>query len=214
MKKILQIFYLFLTVITVIITSCRKEPVNSVTELTIDGKQKVITVEENGIGIEFCLLNEKGEPATVFNEGESFKFHLVIKNNVKPDTAMYIVSDFLKNPNLFCVFSSNGEMTGEPVKWYGMNKVSDAINQIKLGEEWVLDIPWFETRGTEDPFDADNLIRVLQHYFMGLNQQPLSKGKYFSEFTQQFCLRKYLPHPQSEFVCTDTLKLKINFEIK
>lgn len=59
-----------------------------------------------------------------------------------------------------------------------------------------------------------NLIIVFQGLFIGLNQPPLSKGVYYTELNQQFCLGRYLPDPQSEFICTDTLKLKLNFEIK
>ncbi len=66
MKKIIQIFYLF-TALAVTVMSCQKEPIEPVTELAVDGEQKVIAVEKNGIGIEFCLLNEEGEPATVLN---------------------------------------------------------------------------------------------------------------------------------------------------
>ncbi len=91
MKTIIQIFYLLPAVFTVTVMSCQKESNEPVMELTNDSKQKVLTVEKNEIGIEFCLLNEKGEPATVFQEGENFKFHLAITNNVEPDTAMYIV---------------------------------------------------------------------------------------------------------------------------
>ena len=160
------------------------------------------------------MLNEEGEPATVLNEGENFRFRLAITNNVKPDTAMYIISKFLQNSYLFMVFNSAGDTIGKPVIFRGADLVAETTNQIKQEEKWDIEIPWHETRGTEVPYDYHNLIRFLNSYFMGLNQQPLSKGKYYTELTQQFCLGKYLPHPQSEFVCTDTLELKINFEIK
>ena len=223
MKIIMKIFYLFLTVFPLMVTSCQKEPLESATELTINGEHKVITVEKNGVGIEFCLLNEQGQPATVFNEGEDFKFHLAIINNVEPDTAMYIVSHFLSNSGLFRVYSRNGHTIGQPAEWHGMDKISDGINQIKQGKEWVMEFPWHETRGTEVPYNADNDIRVLQHYFMGLNRQPLSNGKYYTKFTQQFCLARYYNYldtppgemdPPTEYFCTDTLTLRINFEIK
>ncbi len=95
-KKIIQTFYLFLATVTLTVISCQKEP--------LEGKYKGISIEQNGVGIEFYLLNEDGEPDTVFNEGENFKFHLAIINNVEPDTSMFIVSEFLKDPNLFMVF--------------------------------------------------------------------------------------------------------------
>ena len=217
MKKFLKTPGWFLIVFPLIWLSCTKEPMSQVIELQINGDQKVITVETNGVGIELCLLNEKGEPATVFNEGENFKFHLEIKNNVEKDTAMYIVSDFLRNPDLFRVCKSNGHAIGQPVEWDGMNKISDGY-PIRYNKTWDMQIPWHETRGMEEPFDADNEIRVLQHYFMGLNQQPLSKGKYYTKFTQQFCLGRYFNWKvyvgTFEYLCTNTLILKINFEIK
>ena len=213
MKKIILIFCLLPALFMVAVISCQKEPMEPVTELAIDSEQKVIAVEKNGIGIEFCLLNEEGEPATVFNEGENFKFHLAIENNIEPDTAMYIVSDFVSNQDLFEVFSKKNDAIGRP--WEGIicNQVSDGINQIKRGEKWIMESPWTETRIFEDLYES-NTIRFLQCYFSGLNMKPLPKGEYYTLFTQQFCLGKYLPHPQSEFVCTDTLELKINFEIK
>ena len=213
MKTIIQIFYL-LPAFMVAVTSCQKEPIEPVTELAIDGEQKVIAVEKNGIGIEFCLLNKEGEPATVFNEGEDFRFHLAITNNVEPDTSMYIVSEFLRNPALFMVFRSTSDTIGKPVRLYIFYKRGDAANRIKQGEKWVMEIPWHETRGTEMPFDLYNLIFVFQASYIGLNQPPLSKGTYYTEFTQQFCLGQHLPLSQNEFACTDKLRLKVNFEIK
>lgn len=213
MKKIIQTFYLFLTVFMVVVTSCSKEPLEPVAELAIDGEQKVIAVEKNGIGIEFCLLNEQGEPATVFNEGENFKFRLAITNNVEPDTAMYIVSDFIYNQELFEVFDRKGKIIGKPWEIKICNEISDAINQIKQGEKWIMENPWTEKRVFTVPYES-NTIRFLQCYFSGLNMKPLPAGKYYTVLSQQFCLGRYLPHPQSNFVCTDTLTLKINFEIK
>ncbi|MCD6564859.1 MAG: hypothetical protein J7K53_02845 [Bacteroidales bacterium] len=159
MKRIIQIFYLFSTLFMVVVTGCQKEPLKA--------EYKGISVEQNGIAIEFCLLNEKGEPDTVLKEGENFKFFLAITNNVEPDTSMYIVSEFLRNPDLFMVFSSADDTIGKPVGWNGMYKISDCINQIYQGEKWSFEIPWHETRGTEEPFDGNNLIRVLQHFFFG-----------------------------------------------
>jgi len=207
---ILMIFF----VAPVLFTGCNKESLEPVTELPVDGTQKVIKVEENGIGIEFCLVNEQGEPATVFQEGENFRFRLTLKNNVQRDSALYIVSDFLRNPDLFAVYKENGDSVGKPVQWYGMNKISDAVNRICIEEAWTLEFPWHEERGAEEPFDIDNCIRVLQYYFKGCSQPYLPKGRYYTAFTQQFCLGRYLPHPQHEEICTDTLRFKIHFEIK
>ena len=208
----IQIFYLISAVYMVTIMSCQKESTEAENELN-----KVITAEKNGLGIEFCLLNENGEPDTVFQEGENFRFHLAIINNVEPDTSMYIVSDFLKNPDLFMVFRSPYDTVGRPMELKGLFARTDAGNEIKKGEKWVMEIPWHETRGTEEPYDMYNLIIYFQVLYIGLNQPPLSKGVYYTELTEIFCLRRYANSPDYEnepIVCTDTLELKINFEIK
>ncbi|MCD6201420.1 MAG: hypothetical protein J7K46_06410 [Bacteroidales bacterium] len=221
MKKIMKKYLWFILALPLLLVSCAKESISppgtyveiNGVPLQTNGDNNKIDIESNGIGIEFCLLNEAGEPATTFNRGENFKFHLAITNNIQSDTAMYIVSDFLRNPDLYMVYKENGDIVGKPVEWHGMDKISDGY-ALRNGEAWTLEIPWHEKRGTEMPFDYHNLIRVLQHFFIGLNRQPLSKGTYYTKFTQQYCLGRYLPHPQDKIICTDTLSLRIVFEIK
>lgn len=164
MKTIIQIFYLLPAVFTVTLMSCQKESIEPIMELTIDGMQKVITVEKNGVGIEFCLLNEKGEPATVFQEGENFKFHLAIINNVEPDTAMYIVSDFFTNQEIFKVYDINENVIGRPWEEKMVIERSDATNQIDAGEKWIMESPWTETRIFTGFYEPD-VIRFLQFFF-------------------------------------------------
>jgi len=214
MNKNHQMLYLLPIALMLSLLSCQKESIEqSAIELTIEGVQKVINVENNGVGIEFCLLNENGEPATIFQEGENFMFHLALINLVNLDTALYINSDFLKNPDLFIVYKRNGDIIGKPVVWHGMDKIGDASNELLQKEKWEMEIPW-NTWGSEDPNDVNELIPILQHYFIGLNQPFLSKGTYYTKFTQQFCLSKYLPHPQSQLMCTNLLTVRINFRIE
>ena len=209
--------YFLLIVIFIVpflFTGCNKEPVEPVTELPVDGSQKVIKVEENGIGIEFCLLNEQGEPATVFKEGENFRFRLSITNKIQKYDSMYIVSNFLDSPYLFMVYKENGDSIGSPVEWPHFSYyISDGF-PLKKGKIWSFEFYWHETRGTEKPYDEKNLIKVLQHLFKGLAQPYLPKGKYYTAFTQHFCLASYVNRPNNEYFCTDTLQLKIHFEIK
>ncbi len=211
--KVKNLIYITIIVIPFLLTGCNKEPVEPVTELPADGSQKVIRVEENGIGIEFCLLNEQGEPATVFKEGENFKFHLGIVNNVKEYDSLYLVTDFLGNPGLFMVYKENNDTVGKPVKWEGMNEISDGY-PIFNGKEWKIEFPWHEERGSAKPYDYETHIHIFQHYFMGLAQPYLPTGKYYTAFTQHFCLGSYVNRPNNEYFCTDTLQLKIHFEIE
>lgn len=214
MNKKHQMSYLLPIALILSLISCQKESIEqSAIELMIEGMQKVITVENNGVGIEFCLLNENGEPATVFQEGENFKFHLAINNHVESDTALYIVSDFIYNQALFKVFNRTDSTIGKPWETSMCLEISDGVNQIYAGEKWIMESPWIETQVFKGTDESDN-IKHLQCYFSGLSMKPLPIGKYFTELSQQFCLGKYSSHPHSEFVCTDLLTFRINFEIK
>ena len=74
-KKTLFLSLLFLW-ITTGMTSCNKDD-DQLWEISPDGKQAVIERKINGLAFKFCLLNEKGEPATVFKEGENFSFYFL-----------------------------------------------------------------------------------------------------------------------------------------
>ena len=211
MKKIIQIFYLFPALCTVAVMSCQKEPMEPVTELAIDSEQKVIAVEKNGIGIEFCLLNEEGEPATVFNEGEDFRFHLAITNNIEPDTAMYMpicqdCGDYI--PDKFYVMNIQGDTIGRPFFFRGVVFVLTRCPVIDKGDSYVLDIPWTESR------ENWYICTLIAH---GSKNNPLPKGKYYTSLVHKFCLNDLslpISEKPDEFICTDNISFKINFEIK
>lgn len=212
MKRLTHAFYVLAPLILVLtLWGCGKTPENPVTDIPVNGTVKMIRVEQNGVEITFCLLNEQGEPATIFSQGENFRFHLAIKNRVQKDTALYIVSSFLSNPDLFQVYDENGISEGKPWKLSKCSYISDGVNELKRGEEWTMESPWQENDSVESHF--------LQCYFQGLDQPLLPSGKYYTAFTQQFCLGRYFHYEDYsdtpyEFMCTDTLTFKINFEIK
>src|SRR5512133_882742 len=69
-------------------------------EISPDSKSAVIQKEVDDIEFKFCLLNEEGEAATVFKEGESFSFYFSVTNN--RDKKLYFYPDFAySNENAF-----------------------------------------------------------------------------------------------------------------
>ena len=212
MKRIMQIFYFVTAMFVVTITSCQKESIEPPMELTIDGMQKVLFVNNNGIGIKFCLLNENGEPATVFKEGENFRFYLEIINNVEPDTAMYLPLwsglGYGWIPDNLYVFNAKGDTIGRPFYFRGAYYILEACPKIKKGDSFVLDIPWTENR------ENWLICNVMAH---GSKNEPLPKGKYYTRFVYQFCLNSFSlfnSENPDDFICTDRISYKINFKIE
>lgn len=68
-------------------------------EISPESKTAEIQKEVDGIEFSFCLLNEKGESATVFIEGENFSFNFSFKNKMQDTivaTTEFISSNFFR----------------------------------------------------------------------------------------------------------------------
>jgi hypothetical protein len=171
--------------------SCQKD---DIFELNIGDKNAVIVQEVNGIEFKFCLLNEQGEPATVFNEGENFTFQFVVKNNT--DTTLYYDKTLL-NANGFCEVKDNNKSFGMPYEKPVMfNLIGKTAFSIPIGHLSGEIIKWIP--------DNDTWVTGFAS-FKKSNNLYLSKGKYHSTFKHKF-----------DFVTKKTkdLTFKINFEIK
>jgi hypothetical protein len=66
--------------------SCAEENTD-IREIPIGSANPVINYATNGIDFRFCLLNEEGQPSTIFNENENFSFHFSTIN--KRDELLY-----------------------------------------------------------------------------------------------------------------------------
>lgn len=163
-------------------------------EIQIGDKNAVIQKEIDGIEFKFCLLNEEGEPSTVFNEGENFTFQFSIKNNTGKSL---IFSDysFYKNDDFFSV-QSNTQNLGRPFEILTGYLSSDEMRYIHDGMSSSFICPWQDNR--EEFF-------TMYGAFKGLSKMALKNGKYVTAFTHNF---------QFGDVETGTLTFKINFEIK
>ena len=168
-------------------------------EISPDSKTAVIQKEVNGIEFKFCLLNEKGEPATVFNERENFTFQFSLKNNTKEaipfyDYGFYVTNDF---------FSVKSERVnfGKPFKFLGYSLTKEARWILADGYSNFI-VPWHEER---------NEFPMMHGSFKGLNQPFLTQRKYYTQFTYNFTFGD--PNKEPE-IKTGLLTFKINFEIK
>lgn len=186
--KLSAIFLLF----AVLSAGCQKD--EDLFELQIGDENAVIQKEIDGIEFKFCLLNEAGEPATIFNEGENFTFQLSIKNNT--DTTLYYDNSVL-NVDGFCEVKDDSRSFGSPYKKpVAIELIGKAAFGIPIGHSAEKSIKWI----------PNNDIWTIGYVsFMKDNDSSLSKGTYYTEFTHKF---------DFDTIQTDKLSFKINFEIK
>ena len=173
-----------------LIAACQKD---DVFEIKIGDVNPVIVQEVNGIEFTFCLLNEQGEPATVFNEGENFTFQFVIKNKTGESLTFFDYS-FYEDADFFSVYNRNQNF-GRPfeiIPGFLSNEMRYIFNN--MSSSFIS--PWQDNRSR---FDA------MYGSFKGLNKMTLDNGTYVTSFTHNFHLGD---------IYTGKLIFKINFEIK
>ncbi|MFV0593792.1 MAG: hypothetical protein ACK5M7_20640 [Draconibacterium sp.] len=188
--KILKLSALFLSLLF-IGAGCNND--EDLFELQIGDKNAVIQQEVNGIEFTFCLLNEAGEPATVFNEGENFTFRFSIQNKNKQ---LIYFDQSLMNSNEFCEVKNNTKSFGKPFEIIGVNEIGKIGWSIPENSTTEISVKWIP--------DSDTW-NISHFYLKNKHLSVLSKGIYLTEFSQKFDL---------ETLQTKKLTFKINFEIK
>lgn len=202
--KILKLSTVLL-ILTFISVGCQKE--DDIFELHIGDENAVIEKKVDGIEFKFCLINEQGEPATVFSEGEKFTFQFSIKNFRENPLPFYDYG-YLEQADFFSV-SSSEKSYGQPFLFIGYS------NTLEL--RWLLDEEYLSNSNLPSyeisvPWQDDRENWQLRWgVFEGLNKELLDKGSYYTQFSYQFTFGDRNKEPELK---TDLLTFKINFEIK
>jgi hypothetical protein len=120
-------------------------------EISPNSKSQLIEKELNGITFKFCLLNEQGQPATVFKEGENIIFNFSLKNNLKENIS--IPTQFI-NDDFYRVYGNDNTDMGKA--WTGVwcNFRYDKMEvELSSQEQKKLRYPWrlSETFQTDYP---------------------------------------------------------------
>ncbi|MDR0559309.1 MAG: hypothetical protein LBG92_04015, partial [Prevotellaceae bacterium] len=110
-----------------------------------DQEASIIEKKIDGISFKFCLLNEQGEPATVFNEGENFSFYFSVTNCSKKDfyhNGYLILSDkkFLR------VYGSSGFDFGKSYKPLPQTDIGIAAYPFDDGDVYTVKVPWIHEK--------------------------------------------------------------------
>ena len=183
--KILKLSTVIL-LFALISTGCQKD--DDIFELEIGDKNAVIVKEVDGVEFKFCLLNEQGEPATVFKEGENFKFSFSIKNNRKNNLSFNSpeCNYFIYLKDFFAVKKRNN--------YYGKAYLFDFPEGFQPLQPAIAS--WLHPLKT---FVYDSSL------FESSDKDSLKRGVYYTGFSYSFDFGS---------VKTDKLTFKINFEIK
>jgi len=195
-NAILKISFIFLS-LSIMGVGCEKED-ELLWEISPDSKTAVIQKEVDGIEFKFCLLNEEGEPATVFNEGENFAFNFSFKNKMQ-DTIV-VTTEFISS-NFFKVYRSqdNNDM-GKPWTgvWCNYSLAPQEINSAPSNTKQLY-CPWILTQDTAPEYPL----------CMSESKDYLAKGKYETFFDLDF---HFTMGEKKKII--DNITFKINFEIK
>ena len=171
---------------------CEKD--YDILELKI-GEAKCLFKEVEGVEFKFCLLNEQGEPATVFDKDENFIF-LFSARNTRKDT-LYFDRGIIGLPDFCEVRNHSGEKIGSPFKKPVLQElIGQGAYPFQPHSEYVFEVPWRDSRQEWIKWHG---------IFNGTNQPALQKGEYYTKFAYRF---------NFGHLKTDLLSFKINFEIK
>jgi len=174
-------------------------------EISPDSKSQVIEKEINGIAFKFCLLNEHGKPATVFNEGENFSFYFSVNNNTSENLLFYPGFAYA-NPkdNGFCeVYTLDNQNIGKPFVFLGCDLIGIGAYPFNSEKNYVFEQQWKDMR--------DSTWRWEYGYYESSNQTPLPVGDYHTGFQYRFQFES--TGTSTNFLDT-TLTFKINFKIQ
>jgi hypothetical protein len=108
-------------------------------------------VRKDGVEFRLCLLNEQGEPATVFKEGENFSFRFEMENLLNGDGRRYIAhlmgalfgrgfcNVYTQDKDwVYAVFQSQAACTYvlQTDAFYGENRLMVTLPLYDDNEEW------------------------------------------------------------------------------
>jgi hypothetical protein len=142
----------------------------------------VHTVRKDGVEFRLSLLNEQGEPANVFREGENFSLHFEMENLKEGDGRQYfaqLFGDMYVGAGLGEVFSSAGERVA--------NFFTEGEACLKILASYPFDkknrlavtFPWKDSQNGE-------WAMYLLCNFKGNPSYVLPKGAYSTGFTHTF----------------------------
>jgi hypothetical protein len=174
-----------------------KEKENKMTEASKSKKGS----RKAEVEVKYNLLDDKGNPASRFKQGENFSFSFSLANN--SGDSLFLDNSFLNESTGFCsVYDEKDNLIGTPLKFSGATIVESKAHPF-FGRFSIYNllIPWNDSRSNWS---------TLHYSFRGANQKCLPKGKYYTLLKHRFCFDRSSDKPS---LCLDPVSLRIDFEI-
>jgi hypothetical protein len=141
------------------------------------------------------LLNEKGEEATTFKEGEKFSLSFLITSKID-ETRFFYPNQLVNSSELFRIFRTTDNLDfGQPYE--GVICTGQKMS-IPKGQSLEFKVPWNSDSFTVKSFCTENI-----------RKNDLKKGVYKTEFVKNLSIGTL-----ESSRTTKKLNLLINFEVK
>jgi hypothetical protein len=141
------------------------------------------------------LLNDKGEEATVFKEGEKFSLSFLIINKIN-ETRFFYPDQLANDSELFRIFRTTDSFDfGQP---YEVIVCTGQKMSIQSGQSLEFKVPWNSDSATVRSFCTENI-----------KKRDLKKGVYNTRFARTLSIGTL-----ENSRITKKLDLLVNFEIK
>lgn len=188
------------SVIVMGMTRCedRSESETLILEISPDNGQTAIRKDVDGIVFNFCLLNEEGKSATIFEKKENIIFSFLIENNLGCDIS--VPTNFIDS-TFYRVYRQidNADM-GKP--WTGLwceYSMANKKVEIASSETYSFVCPWILTKDHQPDYPI----------CMSESKDYLSSGNYYTIICLDF---QYFQ--ESEQKTINNMIFKINFKVQ
>jgi len=194
---------LFISLLFIEMIACDDVTDNPFWEISFDSKSQAIEREIGGIVFKFCLLNEQGQPATVFNEGDNFSFYFSVTNQSKKDF-YYNAYKLAYDKNFLRIYASSSNFDfGKSYEPLLQTDIGIAAYPFDDGDVYNIKVPWLH--------EKDSVLCAENFCYESIIQEPLVKGSYYTSFKYSFYFQG---QQDNNIIRTDSINFKINFKIQ
>ncbi len=165
---------------------------------------KPFAVERNvkGVAFKFCLLNEQGQPATVFRKGENITFQFQITNKTGR-SFYYNAYECAYADDFFSVVDASGKTLGKSYESLPQTDIGIAAYPFNNDDKYTFKVKWLHSE--------QEIVQGEDFEYKIIKREPFKSGNYYTTFTHKFRL---FGIPETKDLEIDEQVFKINFKVK